>query len=238
MARFHRGTKNGVLVKMYLFGSKIPNCFVLGACMHGEILLLFAGFDLASDFDMLEVSVPCFGKAILNRKNMMDVKILGNRVETAFPDLLPFREGRWDGVQSSFTLGSDFELLFCSGTADCEVIQDKRLHILFRSPVFGPRRLSDSPELSRVFPVPPAPGSGSSPAGSAAAAARRKPKEVAKGLSELVRKCLGRPLDKAEQCSNWNRRPLRQTQLQYAGEPGRRLPDPSFCRRRLTDPRL
>ncbi|XP_043232576.1 exonuclease mut-7 homolog [Amphibalanus amphitrite] len=111
------------------------------------------GFDLASDFDMLEASVPCFGKAILNRKNMMDVKVLGSRVEAAFPDVFPFKE---------------------------------------------------------------APAAAGSPAGSSAAAGHKKPKEAAKGLSELVRKCLGRPLDKGEQCSNWKRRPLRPTQLQYA----------------------
>lgn len=38
----------------------------------------------------------------------------------------------------------------------------------------------------------------------------------AKGLSELVRHCLGRPLDKREQFSDWERRPLRPTQLAYA----------------------
>ena len=40
----------------------------------------------------------------------------------------------------------------------------------------------------------------------------------AKGLSELVRHCLGRPLDKREQFSDWERRPLRPTQLAYAGK--------------------
>ena len=107
---------------------------------------------------MLEASVPCFGKAILNRRNMMDVKILGARVETAFPDLFPYKDAAGTGGGS--------------------------------------------------------PGAG----GAAAGRGGQKPKEAAKGLSELVRKCLGRPLDKAEQCSNWNRRPLRPTQLQYAGE--------------------
>ena len=53
----------------------------------------FSGFDLDSDFDMLEASLPSFGKAIENRKNMMDIKILGNRVEAAFPDVFPFKEG-------------------------------------------------------------------------------------------------------------------------------------------------
>ncbi|XP_037088460.1 uncharacterized protein LOC119109023, partial [Pollicipes pollicipes] len=47
-------------------------------------------------------------------------------------------------------------------------------------------------------------------------AGRRKSKEAVKGLSELVRKCLGKPLNKEEQCSNWGRRPLRSSQLQYA----------------------
>ncbi|CAF4759437.1 unnamed protein product [Pieris macdunnoughi] len=37
-----------------------------------------------------------------------------------------------------------------------------------------------------------------------------------KGLSSLVQICFGVPLKKSEQCSNWELRPLRQTQIYYA----------------------
>lgn len=37
------------------------------------------------------------------------------------------------------------------------------------------------------------------------------------GLSSLVEKCLGKPLDKFHQFSNWDRRPLKPEQVHYAG---------------------
>jgi len=42
-------------------------------------------------------------------------------------------------------------------------------------------------------------------------------KSEEKGLSDLVRLCLGRPLNKAQQMSDWERRPLRHQQILYAG---------------------
>ena len=39
-----------------------------------------------------------------------------------------------------------------------------------------------------------------------------------KGLSLLVQRCLGQPLDKTQQLSDWERRPLRREQALYAGE--------------------
>ena len=40
----------------------------------------------------------------------------------------------------------------------------------------------------------------------------------ATGLSLLVERCLGKPLDKSQQLSDWERRPLKETQVRYAGE--------------------
>jgi hypothetical protein len=38
-----------------------------------------------------------------------------------------------------------------------------------------------------------------------------------RGLSELVRLCFGKPLDKSLQSSDWRKRPLKQAQLIYSG---------------------
>lgn len=42
-------------------------------------------------------------------------------------------------------------------------------------------------------------------------------KSEERGLSELVKQCLGKPLDKRQQMSDWETRPLRQAQITYAG---------------------
>ena len=42
--------------------------------------------------------------------------------------------------------------------------------------------------------------------------------EEERGLSHLVKQCLGKPLDTHQRVSNWEIRPLRQQQIDYAGK--------------------
>ena len=46
---------------------------------------------------------------------------------------------------------------------------------------------------------------------------RQKSSILPSGLSFLVQKCLGKPLDKSQQFSDWERRPLLPEQVHYAG---------------------
>ena len=43
-------------------------------------------------------------------------------------------------------------------------------------------------------------------------------KSEERGLSDLVRQCLGKPLNKEQQMSDWEKRPLRPQQIKYAGK--------------------
>lgn len=43
-------------------------------------------------------------------------------------------------------------------------------------------------------------------------------KQEERGLSDMVKQCLGKPLDKSQRVSDWERRPLRSKQIDYAGE--------------------
>ncbi|XP_072489221.1 exonuclease mut-7 homolog isoform X4 [Notamacropus eugenii] len=63
----------------------------------------------------------------------------------------------------------------------------------------------------------------------------KSPRQAEKGLSLLVQNLLGKPLDKTEQLSNWEKRPLREEQIVYAGLMSSRAKGPSFCQGSASD---
>ncbi|XP_033633368.1 exonuclease mut-7 homolog [Asterias rubens] len=81
-----------------------------------------------------------------------------------------------------------------------------------KAPVANVQRIVDLLMLSKQI-LTDSPGILSRPADRGAGDAQVS---SAKGLSELTLQCFGLTLDKKEQLSNWERRPLRQSQIKYA----------------------
>jgi len=146
------------------------------------------GFGLKDDFKILFACIPCLDKAGVTAKNIVDLgKVVSGLIKKA-PGLFI---NEISPVVSSPDLTTPVPNLPSSPSI---LSPDVSLNGSDLSYCSSPTKERSPSVLS--------PSS--------------RPPSIPSGLSGLVMTLLGKPLDKRPQCSDWNRRPLRENQLVYA----------------------
>ncbi|KAJ8924964.1 hypothetical protein NQ315_001129 [Exocentrus adspersus] len=128
--------------------------------------------------------------ATRNNVFVLDIVTLGNKVPHLWQELGKFLFNNCDILKLGFSL-----------TGDIHMIRRALPHLNFSPKQVGFLDLCSLWKHLDKFPK------------------IKLPHEVQQGgpsLSTLVHHCLGRPLDKSDQFSNWEKRPLRESQIEYA----------------------
>ncbi|CAH1786913.1 unnamed protein product [Owenia fusiformis] len=148
--------------------------------------ILKLGFGIGTDLAMLVKSFPSMSQSLMELRRVVDLQTVNHLVHRAMEVIQDHKPPAFDDVAFNDASDSDECSDKASTASDISVP---------RSDASVGKRAIESPARPKI---------------------KKVVKSEEKGLSDVVRRHLGKPLDKAEQMSNWERRPLRQPQLVYA----------------------
>ena len=152
------------------------------------------GFGLREDFRTLNQTVKALGDASILPQNIFDLKNVCDNLAKRVPQIFTDEKARAHP-------GCDLNEI-SSGKSSEKVDPCEHQHQSSCQLPSSPSSASSSPHEQSPVPIP-------SPKKALA-----QPK--IHGLAALAKCLLGKPLDKRPQCSDWDRRPLRESQMTYA----------------------